>query len=413
MTTFLQIIPIEAPCYAVRLGFANPFHISMTIASAWVWPSSSYSVLTREDGLADKSEQQERFVVPTGDGKPALMYFDNEGAWNPIINAHGQTRYFTVKGDPASQPNKPSSYTIQWSDLVPLTSIPRSDGGKQHLLFVYCTIASDDMCFPLLPANDVINADPLATRGGRHFWTGMASRNGADYAHHPHDVSFKSWRCVPVFAVQYVSAVPGIQLAATGDSLSTAPTNDNFSTPLLRASWELSTEGFPIEYCNFAQAGGQIASWQAITTRNLEAVRPSILAQQPHSRNDGLTAEKQQLDLAAAALLADSAYVKYGTRLIYNMAGVEPSRDGDPIAEAGFVDIRNRVLEIGRISDVPVIDAAGAIGDVASGKPWRYLPGFSDDDTHPNYAGVEALVPQARAALLKAMAPQRFPGMPR
>src|SRR5437868_5118034 len=45
--TFLLAVPIEAPCYAVRLGFVNYYDFPLTIQSATVFPSDSYGLCSQ------------------------------------------------------------------------------------------------------------------------------------------------------------------------------------------------------------------------------------------------------------------------------------------------------------------------------------------------------------------------------
>ena len=41
--TWLAILPLESHCFAVRLGFANPFDKRMEIVAASICPSCSYN----------------------------------------------------------------------------------------------------------------------------------------------------------------------------------------------------------------------------------------------------------------------------------------------------------------------------------------------------------------------------------
>jgi hypothetical protein len=135
--------------------------------------------------------------------------------------------------------------------------------------------------------------------------------------------------------------------------------------------------------------------------RNFSAILPSVMAYQPISRNDPgeLAAGRLQALLAAALLHASGAGADAGCRMLLNIPGLIPAASANPIQSAGFADMRDRLLALSRDCGIPVIDAAAAFGDIDGQQPWRYLPGYSNDDSHPNTAAAEALVPQAVAAL--------------
>ena len=173
--TFLHVIPIEAPCYAVRLGFANCYDLTMAISKASVYPSDSYGALADNNnaGLKDGVPATPYQVVPTGNAAGCRIYFDHEGADVGTISVGGTQRGLTLVADDMNVENKPKGFTIQWSDFAPCTSIPRADGGVQHLLFVYVTISSLSIAQGATAFFHETNADLVAHRG-RHFWTGHA-----------------------------------------------------------------------------------------------------------------------------------------------------------------------------------------------------------------------------------------------
>jgi hypothetical protein len=400
--TFLHVVPIEAPCYAVRLGFATGYNAATVIAKASVYPSDSYSVLTANGNAAliDAGHDGPSYpVVPTGGAQGSRVYFDNEGQFNTTVNTSGTNRSFTIPAVVSNPNNTGQGFAVQWSDLVPCSSVPRADGGLKHLLFIYVTISSPDMTVPVWPQTWVMAGNPLASRGGRYFWGGYAERWNADFADNPTGTRFFPRGFMPLWAVQYLTANPGIQTVVTGDSQSEGPTDDGFTTPLMRAGWDLSTPGLPIEYACMAWGGKPAAVYNAMLSNNMAALRPSIAAHQPLSRNDGWT--NMHMLLAASLAFADQMSVAYGTKTIWNMAGCECSAAKKSTSMAAFTDMRGRLLELAMNSGAAVIDTPSVIGNVANGAPWDYLPGYSNDASHINYAGAEALVPQARAILRK------------
>jgi hypothetical protein len=395
--TFLYIIPIESPCLAVRLGFLNPYNAAMTIAKAKVYPTDSYS------GAASALSVGNVAVVPTGAGIGSPAYFDNAGADSYLLNGAGATRSFTLPANAANAGNALAASPIQWSDWVQCVSIARADGGVQHLLMIAVTVSSTDYIsaggtFPTFNGNATANR-------GRLTYILTAWNNGVDYADNVAGTNWKKFGSGdqgPLFALQYVPANPGIQVVLNGDSLSAAPTNDGYSTPLHRAGWDLSSAALPIEVASLAWGGATESVYGALLETNIAGVKPSILAIQPNSRNDGATGaagtSNQQLlarRLAAAAIAGEA----HDSKLILNSGGCQPSYDGNATNQAMFLDIEARLAAMAAQAGIPFIDAPAIIGNLAGGAPWDYLGGFSDDNTHPNYAGVEALVPAAKAAL--------------
>jgi hypothetical protein len=396
--TFLHIIPIEAPCYAVRLGFANCYGLEMTIARASVYPSDSYSVLADNSnaGLKDGGLSTTYRVAPTGDAGGCHIYFDHGGADIGTISAGGTSHGLTLAADESNSEQKPRAFRIQWSDFAPCTSIPRADGGTQHLLFVYVTIASPMMAQGATGIFCETNADPLAHRG-RHCWTGHAARTGVDYADNPTETAFRSRPIAPLFAIQYLTPSLGIQGVLNGDSLTTTPTNDWFSTPLHRAAWDLSTPDQPIEIANMGWGSTGSSGYEVMLRHNMAALRGSFVSYQPISRNDTFTKAGLQLLLAKALANMDGFRLDYGSAAIWNIAGCIPSADGNARQVDGFTDMRSRLRVHAEDSRIPLIDAPAVIGQADC--PWLYRAGMSDDNIHPNFAAAEAVVPMAKAAL--------------
>ena len=397
--TWLTIVPIEAPCYAVRIGLGNCYNQTMPLSKASVYPSDSYSVLTASSnaGLTDTVKSTQYAVVPTGGAPGSPLFWDNAGADVATLNEAGTTRAFTLPAVTANTSNLNQAFTIQWSDWTPCTSIARADGGVQPLLFVYVTLtgtfASNNGIF------EVMNG--LTTHRNRYHWQGQAWATGTDFADNPTGTGFKSSAFSPLFAIQYLTMVDGVQVVINGDSLSAAPTTDNFSTPLHRASWDLSTPTAPIAVANLAWGGTSSTVYAPLLASNIAAMQPSVVAYQPISRNgpEASSAAGFQM-LFAKNMLAASVYGQaYGSRILLNQSGLEPSFDGNSTATTGFVDMRNRALAAAASSDVPFIDAASVIGNVAGAAPWDYLATYSDDNTHPNDVGAEAITPLARTAL--------------
>lgn len=403
--TFVAAIPIEAPCYAVRLGFGNPYNVVMTVSKAAVVPSDSYSNFPTM--LATQTGQ---FTIgPTGGAASSPVYFDNAGADVSTVNTAGTVRSFTLNGDSTNTGNASKAYTLQWSDFVPCVSIPRADGGKGNILFVAISISTASMakgagiCCSGASVGQAFGGTTTANRG-RPIYGAAAWVGGTDFADNITGTGYKVTTVFPpLVCLQYLTGNPGIQVVTTGDSLSIAPTNDQYSAPLFRAGCDLSTSSTPVEFAPMAWGGAASPVYEPLLRNNMAALMPSAVAYQPLSRNDGATTAILNRLFAQALADAATSQAQYGTKFILNMAGCEPSFDGNATAQAAFLDSRSRHLALAA-QGVPVIDGVSVLGNVAGAAPWDYVSSsYSDDNTHPNYTGAELVVPLAKAALRRVI----------
>ena len=488
--TYLMILPIEGHCTAVRLGFANyRADTAWAIQSASIYPSDSYGMAANMEGVGQGTP---RAVAPTGGAPGSRVFFDHGGADSPELSTAGRVRSLAFAPLAANAANSAYPYTLAWSDFVPVSSVPRAQGGKQPLLFIYVTVASPDMVCPLFNAR---NWDLNKPRDrGRPITLAVAVTGRADFADRPAETAFKATAFTPVLAVQYVSRVRGATILTTGDSLVTTPTDDSFSNAIVRAAMDLSTPEFPIEVADLAWGGTAWKVYGAMLHNNIDAIAPSVVALQPLSRNDGSTPAAVQGLFTKSMEAADVARARFGSAAMWFSPGCEPSYDGttagDLTEQAAMTDLRARMANSFARDHIPLIDGPGIIG--RPGMEWLYssanavvdapaVPGtgtilirddskvararagdfvwsttrprafsadaritaatpttvtlshgallegldrgerfvvgpaslrgkggFTDDNTHPNDAGVEATVPAARVAVSQAIG-LRFP----
>ncbi|WP_158923691.1 SGNH/GDSL hydrolase family protein [Acidisphaera sp. S103] len=393
LSTWLFIVPIEAPCHAVRLGFANPYGFTQTIVKASVYPSDSYS------DAATALTTPGTAVKPTGGAPGTRIGWELGNGFDvAAINSRANVRTHILPGVASNRDNAAGPYTIAWSDFCPCTSIPRADGSATPLLFIYVTLGGTD--FVGGPTGILaFNQDPTAARG-RCFYGLRASTLGKDFADHPEG---SRWSPLgeppfcPALWVQYLTMTPGYQIVQIGDSLSSGPSNDGCSASVWRAAADLSSPRLPIEFCNMAWAGTGTAVYDVLLTNNAASLRPSVVTAQPISRNDGFTTASIEMLIARKLALLD-ALSSYGTELIWNIPACS-SLNGNAQQIEIFKAMRHNLLAAGCTAGTPVIDAPAIIGHLAADAPWDYAPGYSDDNLHPNTAGVEAVVAAATAAL--------------
>lgn len=395
--TYFMAVPIEAPCYAARIGMLNPFNVAMTISKASIYPSDSYSLC---DTMLSVNGASNTLVVPTGGATGNPLYFDNAGADLDNINTAGTLRSITLAADATNASNVPKAATIQWSDFVPCVSIPRADGGTLHLLFIYVTISTAGSSVGL--ANFGVHAvDAVAARNRKHY-TGIAWTNSTDFADNPTGTGYKVLAQNPVFALQYLTAAPGIQIVGNGDSQASAPTTDQFSTPVWRAAADLSTPSLPVAFASTAWGGTAAAVYSRLLDLNAAALKPSLVSYQPISRNDAYTVAGLEVLIAKALSLGERFSSNLGTRLIYQGATPTPSADGNGTQTGAYTTIRALLAALQTSSGVPVYDEAAVLGNVAS--PWLFASAsYSDDNTHVNSVGAELVVPLVKPILQRAI----------
>ncbi len=397
--TFLVAIPIEAQCYAARLGFVNIFNFPVVITSAWIYSSDSYSVCA--EMTADESGGPWR-PVPTGAAATGTrVTFDCGGSPYPpagtqMVNSGGTRFSYTMPADPTNASNASRPVTLQWSDLVPITSIPQAASPEgPHILFIYITIGSPNMVKHA--ANWFRMATDPQVTSRRQYYGAIAWDKSDDKTSNPIGTAFRRYPELPQFVLQYLTPSCGVQCVTAGDSLTASPSNDWFSTPVWRAAADLSTQALPIEVASVAFSGANSSIYHVSLQNNAAAIRPSVLFCQPLSRNDGLTTAHFQTLLARTLAQSHELHSRYGTRLILNSPGCAPDLDGHPPGIAAFTDMLARLRVIAADGTIPHIDGPSVLGWPDA--PWNHISGVSDDGTHPSSAGAELLVAMTKQAM--------------
>lgn len=113
-----------------------------------------------------------------------------------MVNAHGSAFSYTLPADPTNIDNAAKTVTLQWSDFVPVTSIPQADApSAPHILFIYIAIGSPGMVHS--GSNWMfMTTDPKAA--GRRQYCGAVAWNGArDYSKDPTGTGFVRCQRIP------------------------------------------------------------------------------------------------------------------------------------------------------------------------------------------------------------------------
>lgn len=415
-TSFIRLYCLEAVPRTIRVLFPGSlFNTSMHILGCGAVGLSSFapwaaSESTFSGGFASACH----LSAPTG-AIVSRVFFDNAGAWGTpatdAINFAGTNAGYTVPAVPANTTGAAGPYTIVASDTVPFFPVPRTDGHPGWLVAVMVTISGTGL---IAGADNeayfvAFNKDATANRN-RFAGCGYSWNVGSDYSQ---DVTaggggWNGSTITPFLGIQYDTEYPGLQISMAGDSGSVAPTTDNYSQPIRRAAWDLSTSTLPVEVANFGWGGVARSAYSGVLTANAGLVRPSALLYQPLSRNDGFDAQGGLTFLLANGLnVGDAVAQLYGTRLVWNTPICEPSYDNSSSAQAAFTTLLDALRTASAATGIPHIDRPSVLGQPLA--QWDYItsPAVSDDNTHFNSIGAELEVPMCRAAL-RAM----LPGLP-
>ena len=409
-TTYLTIVPLEAPCLAVRVAYGNCFDTPVTIQSVSVYPSDTYNLALETIHNGGLSVP----VIPTDNGSlnnaGCKLYFDGHGLDASGRDSVGSIRTKALDGNPENTVNRFLPHAYEWTDWAPCRSRARADGGIHPLLFIYTTLSS--------PAGTFVRSNLQSLNSGsrceqRYHFGFKATTRRADFADNPAGTEFHatdgggtSWN--PVVAVQYLTEEPGIQVISVGDGLAVGPTDDPFAGPIWRACTHLSSAALPIAYASFACAGEGPSVYNPLTLLNTKAIQPSISALQVITRN-GYAGHRHMCHLLDEMLhLAGELEARYGSRFIFNIPGGEPAWEENPPWADAFVEVRNTLLGASEPLGVAVIDAPAVTAP--RNAPWRYDDGLSTDGVHLNTLGAERVVPLALRAIHHSLQtdPPRF-----
>jgi hypothetical protein len=328
-----------------------------------------------------------------------IAYFDNQGAPANIVNTNGVNRGLFIPGNPQSTGTAPQPYTLQWSDLVPCTTRPRADGGTQPLIFAYITLAATSTYGAGGGNYPTYNAQIAPQFGNRYVFETVAKNTNADFSDQPAGSAFVSSVGVsPFLAFSYVSDVPGWNVLQTGDSISTAPPDDNLSSGVWRGCKSISTPQLPCEWASVAWGGEPSTVYNVALANNISALNPSALVAQPISRNDYPTVYRGSfLGSMQNLLTAEQGFVQ-GTDMVIGFYGAFPfttTLDDYPTYQAAVATMRSELAGIAQQCQpnappstcplIPVLDPVPVVSRaLLGGNSWDYLGiGFTANGADP------------------------------
>ncbi len=322
------------------------------------------------------------------------------GLWTPVTfgGARSGTVPAAVQGTTGFIPQNDRVAGLLVSDVMPLNSLPRTDGAFP-LLLTRSFSAGPMSC---AEAGDVLGLYPPgggafdAASNGRIVRAGLIA---GDAASSPGVVAGTAGQCLAPTGVIFHTVVPGLSVMVGGDSLyqgfGTATVQDD---PFHIAACAISTPSLPVTVCKLAYQGMSSASFQANLQQMVVAGSPNVAIIKGESPND--------LPRGSAAAYSASLGGLIGLGTWCAGRGTHPvASTAMPYAESVESDaVRQQFNAQIRGSGWDYVDFDAAVSD--GGSPAAIRPEFMSQARapHPNDAGDFAIAASVQAVLQRILA---------
>jgi hypothetical protein len=287
-------------------------------------------------------------------------------------------------------------------DWIPVSSIPRTDGGDRPLVVVRAYF-NGGAGMPMYGdgTDDFTN---WATRTDGRMWA--ARSQAIEAANTP--TNFTSTTNIsqsPIVGVQYLARGRVVTVLGCGDSITEGRgtyLNEGFIMPAVEA---LSTSEVAFEYGNAGWSGQSMLTFAERAIDILQSdVKPDVLVMPVASPNDtvstitdaNIAAFRSQRSRVLDAAKTAGVPVVLWTWLPTNTS-VRPYGAADALR----VSYNAEVLALAS-KDVIVVDTAAAISGITSSGQVQMLAGATTDNIHPNDTGNALLTPIIQDAILDA-----------
>jgi hypothetical protein len=203
--------------------------------------------------------------------------------------------------------------------------------------------------------------------------------------------SFTNYGIQAAHTVQYISAVPGLSVLATGDSiLSGYHTVGQVSGPIVRGCAMASTASLPVSFINTAIEGEQTPLYVINAWDEVVKYRPNVLVIQGWSENDPKSLPNTQAtaDYGFDRALA-LAYRARANGIAVILATAAPVYATNPTGEVFRTNINTKIRNACATGNFYLLDLDAIWGTGTS--PNAYQPAYNaGDNTHPNDAACAA-----------------------
>lgn len=289
------------------------------------------------------------------------------------------------------------SYTL--TDMVPLPSIARTDGGTKPLVVIRAYFAAN----PSLPVvgNGTDSFTNWASRTDGHRWIMRAEAGDAL-------TTFTSTTNIsqsPIVGVRFLSRGRVVNVVAVGDSITDGRGTYLGESHVALAANELSSDRLTVCYSNCGWSGQVTGVFFERAIDIIQQLRPDVLVIPAHSPNDETTTLTAAGIAAGVArrgrVLAECA--KFGVRpVMWTMLPVNTAVNPWGSSDSLRVALNADALALAS-RGVLVADTSTAVSGATSGGQVQLAAGTNSDGIHPNSDGNVTLAAVLKPVLARAI----------
>lgn len=291
--------------------------------------------------------------------------------------------------------------TTAVSDWIPLSSIPRADGGTRPLLMWRAYHDGSANAHSFTSNTLYANArTPTAANRGRVYQMSRAFADGVTTLGTTMALSTDTF---PI-AVQFRYRRRGLSVAAIGDSLTSTDVqgSDVISTWAARACYDISTPDMPIVPCNLGYSAMSGATFLSAAKTLLPTILPDVCFYSAFSPNDiGTPTQRSVWD--GMGRTADFLDFCVSNRIVPIITTPLPMDSYSAATDAFRAYVSTEVKKMARSRGIIVADFESAVANLQN-SPAKWKAAYYNDGTHPNEAGVELMGAVAGQALQQAIA---------
>lgn len=388
-------IKLRVPCdfYGIRLHFFNQ-HANT--------PNWQAVIAATETAATDTAANLSQPIV-AGAAVTSLDSTSTIYGWRTVTFS-GSTPGVHSAGGTTYVPN------ILSSDIIPIMSVARTDGGTGRLLMIRASspgAATQGYTFGSINA---AMRTPTAANRGLIYQTWFTGSGGHVTSPGANNVSALDTSGTPVVAIELLTHARGSTILVAGDSLTANDSlvADTWSNWGLRAAMDLSTDLNPVGIINCGCSGQNSATFYAAGIQQLNLFKPSAAFYPIWTPNDYASPADANTvryrisgALSRAAQFIDAAEL-VGTRVILWTGLPNKAATGLNTAAKDAVRVAANTL-LKTYPNIIVADFDAVMSDGAS--PAGFTPAYSfGDEIHMSEAGVEAIaVTPARNAAAIAL----------
>lgn len=375
-TTWASLLGLEADFDLVQLIYENYVSTPYTVGGAIIAPSAAAN-----DGYypVDGSGAAQAWTQVT---------FNNGGADSPPAVTPGGVTTVTVPGVISGSPPNAIESRV-FSDWMPVSSLPRTDGGSLPLLMTRSYMATAFTAVVATPTAKLLTEWPTINSGRTiqcYYKSGNFVSNPAGFTTPNGPNQYLS-----IIGVRFYSRAKGIILLVGGDSLTQGlNSTSNHNGFGLQTAKLMSSAARPVSLVNVGYASQTSAAFYQNLMKAIDGFKPTVVTIPVLSPND--TQDQTNADTAWA-----SAQSVYAYAVSKGALPVLWTAFGDTALSGGTEAIRVAQNQRVRNSGLRYVDFDAVISDGAS--PARIKSAYnSGDGRHLNDAGYGA-----EAAALKTL----------